>query len=148
MINAASAFGRGFEGELDWRLRSNLNTVLGYTCADSVVTPNIEDPASVGVQQPGLPKNKATVGVDWTAFRRTQVSPHLSYLSRTTSDSDNFHHTDPHFIADLAVTMPIKKGVKAFIPVENLLNLTYLGLMTASPLHCMASRSLLSQVSG
>ncbi len=127
LINAGSAFSRGLEGELDWRLRSNLKTVLGYTFADSVVTANVEDTASIGVQQPGIPKNKATVGVDWTVYRHMQISPHFRYLSRTSGDPDNIYHTDPHFIADLAITAPIRKGIEALVQIENLFNRTYLG---------------------
>ena len=127
LINAGSAFSRSFEGGLDWRLRSNLSTLLSYTYADSVVTANTEDLASIGVQQPGIPKNKATIGVDWTAYRHIQVSPHLRYLFRTSGDPDNIYHTDPHFIADLAVTTPIRKHLDAFVQIENLLNRTYTG---------------------
>ncbi len=127
LINAASAVSRGFEGELDWRLRPNLSTVLGYTYADSLVTSNPEDPAGVGVQQPGIPKNRATVGIDWTAPYRLQFSPRFRYLSRTSGDPDNIYHTDPHFIADIAISAPLRRDLDAFVQIENLFDRTYIG---------------------
>ena len=127
LINAGSATSRGFEGELNWQVAPHLSTILGYTYADSIVTANTEDPSSIGVQQPGIPKNRATVGVDWSTVHGIEVSPHLRYLSRTSGDPDNIYHTDPHFIADLAMTAPITKRVQAFVQIENLLNRTYVG---------------------
>ncbi len=127
LINAGSATSRGFEGELNWQVSPHLSTLLSYTYADSIVTANTEDPASVGVQQPGIPKNRATLGVNWSTFHGVEVSPHLRYLSRTSGDPDNIYHTDPDFIADLSVTAPLTKRVQAFAQVENLLSRTYVG---------------------
>ena len=127
LINAGSATSRGFEGELNWQIAPHLDTLLSYTYADSIVTANLEDPASVGVQQPGIPRNRATLGVNWSTFHGIQVSPHLRYLSRTSGDPDNIYHTDPHFISDLAVTAPITTRVQAFAQVENLFSRTYVG---------------------
>ncbi len=147
LINAGSAFSRGFEAELDWRLRSNLSTVVGYTYADSVVTANTEDLASIGVQQPGIPKNRATIGVDWTAYRHIQVSPHLRYLSRTSGDPDNLYHTDPHFIADLAVSTPIRKNLDALSRLKTFSTGRTPAPTMALPHHSMASPLPQSQVS-
>ena len=127
LINAGSARSRGFEAELNWRIAPTFSTVLGYTYADSVVTSNPEDPASLGVQQPGIPKNRVSAGVNWTAFHGIKVSPHLRYLSRTSGDPDAVYQTDVHLVADLAITAPLKKGLDGFVQIENLLDRRYIG---------------------
>ena len=54
----------------------HVSTLSSYTYTDTIVTANMEDPASVGVQQPGIPKNRATLGVNWSTFHGIQVSPY------------------------------------------------------------------------
>ena len=127
LINAGSARSRGFEAELTWRLARGLDTILGYTYADSVITRNPADPASVNTQQPGIPKNRVIAGIDWTAPYGIRVSPRLRYVSRTNGDPDGVFHTDSNVIVDLGVTAPVRQGVDAFVQVENIFNARYIG---------------------
>uniref|UniRef100_UPI0035CA67B5 TonB-dependent receptor n=1 Tax=uncultured Sphingomonas sp. TaxID=158754 RepID=UPI0035CA67B5 len=127
LINAGRASSRGVEVELDWRMTPKLTATFAYTYADSVVTNNPEDPASVGVQQASVPKNKASAGVDWTGPYGIKVSPRVRYVSRTNGDSDGLLHTDPHFIADLEGSVPLSHGFEAFVQIENLFDRRYVG---------------------
>ena len=127
LINAGRARSRGVEAKLDWRLSPKLTGTLGYTYADSVVTGNPEDPASVGIQQAGVPKHRFSAGLDWTGPLGLKVSPRVRYVSRTNGDADGLLHTDPHFIVDLAGSMPLIRQVEGFVQIENLFDKRYIG---------------------
>lgn len=125
LINAGRARSRGFEAELDWSLSSRLRTTLGYTYADSVITRNPEDPASVGVQQAGVPRHRFSAGVDWSGPHGLRISPRLRYVARTNGDADGLLRTDAHVVADLAASMPVIRSVEAFVQIENLFDRRY-----------------------
>lgn len=127
LINAGRARSRGVEAELDWRMSSSLSATVAYTYADSVVTQNPEDLASVGVQQAAVPKNRVSAGLDWVGPYGIKLSPRIRYVSRTNGDSDGLLHTDPHFITDLAGSVPLARGVEAFLQIENLFDRRYVG---------------------
>lgn len=127
LINAGRARSRGVEAELDWQVSRRLTGRLGYTYADSVVTENPEDPASVGVQQAGVPRNRLSAGFDWTGPRGLRFSPRVHYVARTNGDADGLLHTDPHFIVDLAASLPLVRHFEAFVQIENLFDRRYVG---------------------
>lgn len=127
LINAGSARSRGIEAELNWKPTPMLEATLGYTYADSIVLRNAEDPASVGVQQSGIPRHRISAAVDWTGPYGIKLSPRVRYLSRTNGDADAIYRTDAHFVADLAASVPIKKGLEAFVQIENLFDKRYIG---------------------
>ena len=127
LINAGGARSRGVEAELDWRLSPTMTGTLGYTYADSIVTSNLEDPASVGVQQPGVPAHRLSAGLDWTGPYGVKVSPRLRYLSSTDGDPDAIYRTQAHFVADLAASVPLTRGLSAFVQIENLFDRRYIG---------------------
>ncbi len=127
LINAGRARGRGVEAELDWRVSPKLSGTLAYTYADSVVTDNPEDPASIGVQQAGVPRHRVSAGLDWAGPRGIKISPRVRYVSRTNGDADGLLHTDPHFVVDLAASVPVIRQVEAFVQIENLFDRRYIG---------------------
>ena len=127
LINAGRARSRGVEAELTWRPGPSLEATLAYTYADSIVTRNPEDPASVGVQQPGIPRHRGSAGIDWTGPYGIKISPRVRYLSSTNGDPDNLYRTDAHFIADLAASVPVRRGLEMFVQIENLFNRRYIG---------------------
>lgn len=125
-INAGQARSRGVELEADLTLSPVLSATFGYTYADSVVTRNPEDPASIGVQQVGVPRNRASIGVDWTAPAGFKLSPRLRYVSRINGDADGNHGADPHLVADLAGSVPLTKRLETFVEIENLFGNHYI----------------------
>ncbi|WP_174297684.1 TonB-dependent receptor [Sphingomonas bacterium] len=127
LINAARARSRGVEAELTWRPAASLDATLAYTYADSVVTRNPDDPASVGVQQSGIPRHRVSAGLDWTGPYGIRVSPRVRYLTRTNGDTDGVYRTDAHVIADLAASAPLRHGLEAFVQAENLFDRRYIG---------------------
>lgn len=127
LINAGRARSRGVEAELTLRAAHALTATLAYTYADSVVTRNPEDPASVGVQQSGIPRHRVSAGVDWTGPYGISLSPRIRYLSRTNGDPDAIYRTDAHVIVDFAANVPLQPGVSAFAQIENLFDRRYVG---------------------
>lgn len=127
LINAGRARSRGVEAELTWQPAPALVATLAYTYADSIVTRNPEDPASVGVQQPGIPRHRVSAGIDWTGPLGIKLSPHVRYLSRTNGDPDAIYRTDAHFVVDLAASAPVRHGFEAFAQIENLFDRRYIG---------------------
>lgn len=127
LINAGSARSRGVEAELNWHPTPKLDATLGYTYADSIVLRNPEDPASVGVQQSGIPRHRISAALDWTGPFGIKVSPRVRYLSRTNGDADALYRTDAHFVADLAASAALAKGLQVFLQIENLFDTRYVG---------------------
>lgn len=127
LINAGSARSRGVEAELKWRPNQKLATTLTYTFANSIVTRNPEDPTSIGVQQPGIPRHRASAGLDWMGLQGITVSPRLRYLSRTNGDPDAIYRTDAHWIADLGASLTVRRDVEVFGQIENLFDRRYIG---------------------
>ena len=125
LLNAGSARARGFEAELNWHPSRRLDVTFAYTFADSVVTSNPDDPGSVGVQQPGIPKNRASLLVDWTAPDGIRVSPRLRYTGGTSGDTDGVFHTEANVVADLTLSVPVRKDLDGFIQIENLFDSRY-----------------------
>lgn len=126
LINAARARSIGMEAELDWSLGAHLSGMLGYSYADSIVTANPLDPASIGKQQPGVPRHKLSAGLDWTGPRGLRLSPRLRYVSATNGDADGQLHTDAHFVADLSGNLAVARGIEAFVQIENLFDQHYI----------------------
>jgi outer membrane receptor protein involved in Fe transport len=127
LINAGRARSRGVEAELTWRRSATLTGTLAYTYADSIVTRNPEDPASIGKQQPGIPRHRASASIDWTGPYGITVSPRIRYLSRTNGDPDAIYRTDAHFIADLGASVAAGRDVEVFGQIENLFDRRYIG---------------------
>lgn len=127
LINAGRARSRGVEAELTWRASATLVGTLAYTYADSIVTRNPEDPASVGVQQPGIPRHRASASLDWTGPLGIRISPRVRYLSRTNGDPDALYRTDAHVIADIGASVAVRRALEVFGQIENLFDRRYIG---------------------
>ncbi|WP_242152746.1 TonB-dependent receptor [Sphingomonas sp. BAUL-RG-20F-R05-02] len=128
LINAGRARSRGVEAEVTWQAAPSFAATLAYTYADSIVTRNPEDTASIGIQQAGIPRQRISASVDWTGPYGIKLSPRLRYLSRTNGDPDGIYRTDAHFIADVAVSVPVRQGLEGFVQIENLFDRRYIGV--------------------
>ncbi len=126
LINAGRAKSDGVESELTWKPSAAFSATLAYTYADTKVTSNPEDPASVGVQQPGIPRHRLSAGLDWTGPWGVTVSPRIRYVAKTNGDTDALFRTDAHLIADLGVSAPLGRQTEGFVQVENLFDTRYI----------------------
>jgi outer membrane receptor protein involved in Fe transport len=126
IVNAARAQSRGVEAEANWTLGRRFNGYLTYSFVDSEVTENAFDPASIGKQQPGIPRHKVTAGLTWSGPWGLKLTPQMRYLPRSNGDSSGQLKVDAHFIVDLAASLPVAPGIEAFAQVENLFDDRYI----------------------
>jgi len=126
-INAGSGESRGMELEAHYRIANGLNAILGYTYADSPITSNSIDPASVGLQQIMVPHHKVTLSINYVGANGWRITPQLRYLSKQWGDSDHTLPIDGHFVADLTGSYPLTKRVEVYGELQNLFNKTYIG---------------------
>jgi outer membrane receptor protein involved in Fe transport len=126
-INAGSGESRGMELEAHYRIRNGLTAILGYTYADSPVTSNNLDPASVGLQQIMVPHHKVTLSVNYVGENGWRITPQVRYLSKQWGDSDHTLPIDGHFVADLTGSYPVTRRIEAFGELQNLFNKRYIG---------------------
>jgi outer membrane receptor for monomeric catechols len=101
-------------------MQGPLSFTAGYTYADSVITDNLLDPASVGLQQAYIPRHKLSAGAAYVGPGGWRISPQLRWVSRTWGDNDHTLPIDPHLVADLAASYPVNRKVETFLQIENL----------------------------
>ena len=124
-INAGSARSRGLESEAQIDLGHGLEARLGYTFADSIVTGNPLDPASIGRQQAGVPRYRASAGLTYSGHGGLRLSVQGRWLSRSWSDNDHTLPIDSHVVIDLSARYPLVHGLEGFVQIENLLDRRY-----------------------
>ena len=124
-INAGEARSRGVEAEVNWLAGNGWTLNAGYTYADSTITQSVLDPASVGKQQGGIPRNKLSGGVTYEGLGGWRISPQVRWVSKSWGDNDNTLPVDAHVVADLAASYPITKKLEAFVQIENLFDRRY-----------------------
>ncbi|HEY2752499.1 TonB-dependent receptor [Phenylobacterium sp.] len=124
-INAGRARSLGVEAEADWVISPRWSTTLGYTYADSTIRESEFDPASIGKQQGGIPRNRLNAGVTYNAAAGWRVTPQVRWLSKSWGDNDNTLPVDEHVVVDLAAAYPVTPKLEAFVQVENLFDRRY-----------------------
>lgn len=125
-INAGAARSRGVEAEASWTLTQHWSLNGGYTFAESIITENALDPASVGLQQMGIPRHKLTGSITWTGPRGLTITPQLRWFSKSYGDNDHTLPVDAHVVVDLAASYPLTDRFNAFVQVQNLLDNRYI----------------------
>ncbi len=125
-INAGSARSRGVEAELNWALNKEWALNAGYTYADSIITDNILDPASVGLQQAYVPKNKFAAAITYTSPHGLSITPQIRYYSASFGDNDHTLPIDAHLVVDLSASLPVTPRLTAFAQAQNLFDNRYI----------------------
>lgn len=125
-INAGRARSRGVEAEANWTISPQWSATLGYTFADSTIVASEFDPASVGKQQGGIPRNRVSGSVTYASAAGWRVTPQLRWLSKSWGDNDNTFPVDQHVVVDLAASYPVTRKLNAFVQVENLFDKRYI----------------------
>lgn len=124
-INAGSARSRGVEAEANWILSPHWSLNAGYTYAESIITENVLDPASIGLEQAGVPKHKLTGSVTWTGPHGLTITPQLRWFSISYGDNDHTLPVDAHVVVDLAASYPVMDRFDLFVRVQNLFDNRY-----------------------
>jgi outer membrane cobalamin receptor len=124
-INAGKARSRGAEIEAQMQVATGLSAQFAYTYADSVITANDLDPASVGKQVGSVPRNRASVGLSYTGPRGLRITPQFRWVQSSFADNDHTLPVDEQHIVDLAASYPVSEALEVFLHIENLFNVHY-----------------------
>jgi outer membrane cobalamin receptor len=125
-INAGKARSRGAELETDWRIASTLSTQVAYTYADSQITQNQLDPASVGQQIAGVPRNRASVSLTYQSPAGWRIIPQFRWVEQSFADNAHTLPVDAQKVIDLAGSYPIGNATELYVRIENLLDEHYI----------------------
>ena len=124
-INAGRAEVKGIEANTDWFIQSNLKATFGYAYSDSRIVENEFDPASVGNQQAGIPKQQASVGLTYLNSHDWRVSTRLRWLDESWGDNAHTLPIDSHFVVDASLAYKLSKSSELFVNIENLFDRRY-----------------------
>jgi outer membrane receptor protein involved in Fe transport len=91
-----------------------------------VITESQFDPASVGKQQGGIPRQRASASLTYAAAGGWRITPQVRWLSKSWGDNDNTLPVDQHVVVDLAASYPITASLEAYLQIENLFDKTYI----------------------
>ena len=125
-INAGSARSRGVEAEATWVFGAGFSGTLGYDYAESTITDNPVDQASVGQQVAGIPRQRATASVSYLAPFRLRVTPQLRWLSTSYGDNDHTLVVPSHVVVDLSAAYPLRHDIEVYLQCENLFDRSYI----------------------
>lgn len=125
-INAGAARSRGFEAEATWVLGAGLSGTLGYDYADSVITENPVDPASVGQQIATIPRQRVTASLTYRTPFRLRVTPQVRWLSTSYGDNDHTLMVPSQTVVDLSAAYPMTRYMEIYLQCENLFDRSYI----------------------
>ena len=128
LVNAASALAEGIEVEGTWKLGNGLSATVGYTWAQSIYRSNPTDPGSVGQQLVDVPRNLASLALQYENPSGWRVATNAQYISATAWANPD--HTDPgfpyqasadtSFLVGLSGGYNIRPNVEAYAQIQNL----------------------------
>jgi outer membrane receptor protein involved in Fe transport len=127
-INAGGARTEGVEGDVHWKVASDLVATVSYTYADSVITSNPYDLTSVGAQLANVPRDMFAAQLSYTGPHDWRLFLDGRYVTETFGDNDHTLVYPAHFVLDASTSYPIYKKVEAYLDIQNLLARKYIGL--------------------
>jgi outer membrane cobalamin receptor len=125
-INAGKARAQGAELEADWAIGGPWSAAFGLTYADSQITENPLDPASVGLQVGGVPRGRANVSVSYAHSQRWRVTPQLRWIEKSYADNDHTLPVDEQTLVDLTATLAVNGKIDTYLSIENLFDAHYI----------------------
>jgi outer membrane receptor protein involved in Fe transport len=124
-INAGRARAQGAESEVDWSVSERIQAVFAYAYADSTIRDNPLDPASVGNQLGGVPRQTASASLAYTDKPGLSLATRLRWLEKSYADNDQTLPVDGHFVVDLSVAYSFQKHFEPYLQIENLFDRHY-----------------------
>ncbi len=124
-INAGKARAQGAELEADWAIGGAWSAAFALTYADSQITENPLDPASVGQQVGGVPRGRANVSVSYARGQRWRVTPQLRWIEESYADNDHTLRVDAQTLVDLTATLAVNGKIETYLSIENLFDASY-----------------------
>ncbi|HVU16090.1 MAG TPA: TonB-dependent receptor [Candidatus Didemnitutus sp.] len=105
-----------------WELAPTLSAEAQYLLDDTDVRRASVAPWLVGLQLAEVPRNAATIGLDWRPDRHFHVTPRLRWVGQQFDDDLNTLRLAPSTLLDLSVEWEITAGWRIFVSGENLTN--------------------------
>ena len=124
-INAGKLHSSGVEVETNWAMSSSVSANVAYTYTHSQIVENPVDPASVGLQLFGVPKNKASAIVTYAGPSGFKAATRVRYQQEHASDPGHTLVEPSYTVWDLSASYRVNKRLEVFGTIENLFNLTY-----------------------
>lgn len=125
-INAGEARSRGLELETRWEMGGGFSMDVAYTYADSQITANPLDPASVGRQIGGVPRNRAYAALNYQSPAGWRFSPQFEWQEASFADNAHTLPVDEQSIVNLGVSYPFNDVLEVYLQIENLLDEEYI----------------------
>ena len=124
-INAGKLRATGVEVAADWVINPRWSANVGYTYTSSVLVDNPLDPGSVGRQLFGVPYNKASATVAYTALSGFKATTRVRYQQGHASDPSYTLFEPTYTVWDLSLSYAFSKQVAVFANIENLFDRVY-----------------------
>ena len=124
-INAGQVSVEGAETMVDWTIADGWTASANYNYARSKIDDNEFDPASVGNQQAGVPRNEASGTLTYVAPRGWRASTRVRWVDKSWGDNANTLPLNAHTVVDLSLLVPVVRTVEAFVEIENLFDAGY-----------------------
>lgn len=109
-----------------WELTTGPNATLNCTYADSTITNNPYDTASVGKQFAGVPRNEFIGRLSYASGRGWRAAIDARRLSESYGDNDHSLRQGPFFVLDISAHYAITKELDAFVQLQNFLDRQYI----------------------
>jgi outer membrane receptor protein involved in Fe transport len=124
-VNAGRSKSLGFEATVDYTIARTLSANVGYTFTIAEITDNPNDPASVGLQLAGVPRNRFGAGLAYDAPWGLKAAGRLRWVEKTYGDTLHTLPQDQYTVVDASLSYRVVKGTDLFLNVENILDKTY-----------------------
>ena len=124
-INAGKVSVEGAETIVEWAIAEGWILAANYDYARSKIDDNEFDPASVGNQQAGVPRNEASGTLTYAAPRGWRASTRVRWVDKSWGDNANTLPLNAHTVVDASLMVPVARTVEAFVEIENLFDEGY-----------------------
>ncbi|GAB4115826.1 MAG: TonB-dependent receptor [Wenzhouxiangellaceae bacterium] len=121
-IGAGRSQGIEWINQLDFA--QHWHAEFSYTHTDTEILRNLDDPALIGNQLEGAPKNTALFGLGY-APGQWHFNLRARYLDEQFQDASNETRLPSHWVVDASARYMISGNLEAFVNAENLLDNTY-----------------------
>ncbi len=125
-INAGKARAQGVEAAADLTITSGWNAHFGYAYMDSHIIENELDPASVGKQQGGIPRQQIEGSIAYRSADKWRASTRMRWVDDAWGDNANTLPIPSHFVTDFSVAFKVAKPVELFLDIQNLFDEEYI----------------------
>ncbi len=124
--NVGTSRSTGVELIANARLTPTWSAGAGFTHVDSKIVENPTDRSLEGKRTPEIPRDAATLTLDFRHPSSSYASIRASWVAGSWSDASNVLPLDSHVIVDLAASIPLRPSLALFTKAANVFDERYL----------------------